>query len=181
MSNEKIEDCVFCGHKMIRFHAKSRRAQTAGGYHCFVRCPTCHTEGPRSLSGVDEAIERWNRRALSAPASGAAVTGELPPLPWQTKENRGDIAAWLEARSDPEIANEFSEYGQECYLQAIAHQPPKAALPNMDDWNVQMKCVQALLNCTNGELECIGEKLLDIYIDDVKRVVAALAAAGVKP
>lgn len=43
------------------------------------------------------------------------------------------------------------------------------------DWNLSMKCVQAMLGCTSGELECIGEKALDGYVKDVQRVAAVLA------
>lgn len=61
--NKELLPCPFCQHKVISLHAHSRRANTAGGYHHFVRCPRCHTEGPRSLSGKDDAIAAWNRRA----------------------------------------------------------------------------------------------------------------------
>jgi hypothetical protein len=53
-------------------------------------------------------------------------------------------------------------------------------LPELD-WNLSMKCVQAMLGCTSGELECIGEKALDGYIDDVRRVALALAAQKAAP
>jgi hypothetical protein len=69
--NEQPLPCPFCQHKVLALHAHSRRAKTAGGYHYFVRCPSCHTEGPRSLSGTDEAIAKWNRRAAPAQAAQA--------------------------------------------------------------------------------------------------------------
>lgn len=45
-------------------------------------------------------------------------------------------------------------------------------------WNQQMKCIRAMLGCTDGELECIGERLLDSYIADVERVYAELQNLG---
>ena len=38
----------------------------------------------------------------------------------------------------------------------------------------QLSAVQAMLGITKGELECIGEKLLDSYCDDVQRVYDVL-------
>lgn len=55
----EICPCPFCGYFA---RAQHRTAKTAGGYHYFVRCPRCHTEGPRSLSGEDDAIAKWNTR-----------------------------------------------------------------------------------------------------------------------
>ena len=46
------------------------------------------------------------------------------------------------------------------------------------DWNTQMHLVQALLCCTDGELECIEEKELDSYIDDVERIYSKLEELG---
>jgi hypothetical protein len=61
--NKELLPCPFCQHKVVSLHAHSRRTNTAGGYHHFVRCPRCHTEGPRSLLGKNEAVRAWNRRA----------------------------------------------------------------------------------------------------------------------
>jgi hypothetical protein len=80
-----------------------------------------------SAQTIAQMMHAYARAAIAAQAKPMQA-GELPALPWQTKENGGDLAAWLEARSDTEIANEFSEYGQECYLQAVANSAPKKAL-----------------------------------------------------
>lgn len=56
----KIDKCPFCSYFA---HVHSRKAKSAAdGYHHFVRCPMCHTEGPRSLSSQYEAIIKWNAR-----------------------------------------------------------------------------------------------------------------------
>jgi hypothetical protein len=39
---------------------------------------------------------------------------------------------------------------------------------------VQIIGVKALLQCTDGELECVAEKLLDVYIEEVTRVIEAV-------
>jgi len=41
-------------------------------------------------------------------------------------------------------------------------------------WNQQMAGVKALLGITNGELECILPKMLDVYIDEVESVYQAI-------
>lgn len=46
------------------------------------------------------------------------------------------------------------------------------SLPEKLDWNQQMRAIKALLSCTDGELECIDEKLLNSYSGDVDRVFA---------
>lgn len=72
--DNKLAPCPFCDHKVLMPHVHSRSAKTAGGYHYFVRCPRCHTEGPRSLSSKDDAIEAWNRRAPAPQAAPLVLT-----------------------------------------------------------------------------------------------------------
>ena len=43
-------------------------------------------------------------------------------------------------------------------------------------WNRAMVGIKALLSCTEGELECIGESLLDQCITEVNAVYAAMTA-----
>ena len=50
-------------------------------------------------------------------------------------------------------------------------------VPKKPDQNMQMSGIKALLPCTNGELECIGDKLLDAYIAEVTRVYKAMITA----
>jgi len=69
----EMKCCPFCDHSMLRQHAQSRRAKTSGGYHHFVRCPSCHTEGPRSLSSTEEAIALWNARGKIAQFSARGI------------------------------------------------------------------------------------------------------------
>jgi hypothetical protein len=91
--NEQPLPCPFCQHKVLALHAHSRRAKTAGGYHYFVRCPSCHTEGPRSLSGTDEAIAKWNRRAAPAQAAQAdARDAAWPAEPTPEMQQAGATA-----------------------------------------------------------------------------------------
>lgn len=53
--------CPFCGYEVI--NAWTRKAKsTASGKHCFVRCPMCNTEGPRSSESEEAAVEKWNKR-----------------------------------------------------------------------------------------------------------------------
>ena len=44
------------------------------------------------------------------------------------------------------------------------------------EWNRSMLGVKALLSCTEGELECIGEPLLDQYIAEVNAVYSAMSS-----
>lgn len=86
---------------------------------------------------------------------------------------------------DTQIGAEFAMAWFEKHMLAASQLEAQQAgdvahLPDMENWNVQMACVKALLSITEGELECIGEKLLDTYIDEVKRVVAAAIAQGRK-
>lgn len=67
--------CPFCDHKLLMPHVHSRRAKTSGGYHHFVRCPRCHTEGPRSLGSTDDAIIAWNRRTAASAEQTDVPTG----------------------------------------------------------------------------------------------------------
>lgn len=67
---DKPTPCPFCGFVCPRPH--SRTAKTSGGMHHFVRCGSCNTEGPRSLNSQEEAIERWNRRAIVRAAAALA-------------------------------------------------------------------------------------------------------------
>jgi len=119
--DNKLEPCPFCDHKVLMPHVHSRSAKTAGGYHYFVRCPRCHTEGPRSLSGKDDAIAAWNSRAgdrpdykpeyktltdhrgrvtgvqwvnaADAPAVGSAATSPAPAVVQMTDLNKAILAA----------------------------------------------------------------------------------------
>ncbi len=62
--NAPIKLCPFCGPtcgSAPRVH--NRAAKCASGRQHFVRCPMCHTEGPRSNGSDAEAITRWNQRA----------------------------------------------------------------------------------------------------------------------
>lgn len=115
----------------------------------------------------------------AAPSVASAAKGdEVPPLPKAVVTTDMHI----DGKGHPAFTAEQMRDYASAAIAAASQQAaqPKAAMPNMDDWNVQMVCVKALLSCTEGELECIGEKLLDSYIGDVTRVVAAaLAAAGV--
>lgn len=54
-------------------------------------------------------------------------------------------------------------------------------VPITPDWNMQMEGIRKLEHCTNGELECIGEKLLDSLIKHTSEIYTAMIAAAPKP
>jgi hypothetical protein len=61
---QALEPCPFCEWTPV---ARSRNAKgVASGKHYFVRCPMCHTEGPRSTNSEASAINLWNNRTESS-------------------------------------------------------------------------------------------------------------------
>lgn len=54
-------------------------------------------------------------------------------------------------------------------------------VPVEPDWNMEMSGIQKMLPCASGELECIGEKALDSYRDDVNRIYQAMLEAAPTP
>jgi len=73
MAHPEMKCCPFCDHDMKWFNAHERRAKTASGYHYFVRCPSCHTEGPRSTLSIKQAINLWNARGKIAQFSARGI------------------------------------------------------------------------------------------------------------
>ncbi len=53
--------CPFCECDYPRY--QYRKSSSAVNGHHFIRCPLCHTEGPRSLLGETDAVGKWNDRA----------------------------------------------------------------------------------------------------------------------
>lgn len=68
------------------------------------------------------------------------------------------------------------------YLSKLGGAMPsdKTLVPRELDWNLKMRLIKAMLPCTNGELECIGERLLEEHIASVTRVHKALLDAAVE-
>jgi Lar family restriction alleviation protein len=56
--------CPFCGFLCSSSHVHERTAKVSGGFHYFVRCGSCKTEGPRSLDNKAHAVAKWNYRAI---------------------------------------------------------------------------------------------------------------------
>jgi hypothetical protein len=64
----ELKTCPFCDWKPV---VRSRNAKgVASGKHYFVRCPMCHTEGPRSTTSEALAVQKWNKRPSGGPDNG---------------------------------------------------------------------------------------------------------------
>ena len=121
--------CPFCNSDMPRVH--TRTAKTSRGVHCFVRCPTCHTEGPRSTLDEAEAIAAWNRRAPLAahpPAAPAAPAQEPEQEPEQNCKH-WHVHRWtIKDTTYPDDMWGCTDCGRKFQLTA-AHPPAQDAQP----------------------------------------------------
>lgn len=109
---------------------------------------------PCAIWVSEDRKDDWNRRTQPE----ATAPAPIPGLPF------ADLATPIK---------EF-EARKAAALASSANALSAGDRVDMNDWNTQMVAVQALLNCTSGELECVGEKLLEGYIADVKRVYSAI-------
>lgn len=80
-----------------------------------------------------------------------------------------DNAAWL-------IVKHTLEESIDAALASPADALVAGDRVDLENWNTQMAGVKALLECTEGELECIDGKLLKDYVEHVKRIYAAIRA-----
>lgn len=81
--SDKILPCPFCGCETIRVHKRTCDKDTpynpADRAYPLVRCYGCgaSAEGD-DWTGIDTAINRWNRRAPAVPVMGEAVAYLVP-------------------------------------------------------------------------------------------------------
>jgi len=90
--------------------------------------------------------------------NNATSYGSLTGADWVFKQVDEAIKALEEALAKQEQRNDSEHLGEPVAL----------------TWNKKMDAVQAMLGITSGELDCLGESLLETYANDVERVYKAL-------
>jgi len=112
------------------------------------------------------SVEDTLKLALEALQNAQANFGEWWPEA---------ITALKEALANEDADAEIIKYHEETIArlqEALTKQ--EQGEPVALTWNKKMDAVQAMLGITSGELDCLGESLLETYANDVERVYKAL-------
>jgi len=138
-------------------------------------------------SRVAEIIS-WMARYTEGNANGKWLVGHACELAYYIASNGVNQHIDMSAAMDKAFTNGVNISAEDrAMLNRINPDkfPPQAApVAQLSDpltWNQKMAGVKALLGCTDGELECIGEKNLDTYCEEVERVYRVLCAAPTTP
>ena len=133
-------------------------------------------------------ILSWMARYTEGHANGKWLVGHACELAYYIASNGVNQHIDMSAATDKAFTNGVNISTED---RAILNRinpdkfPPQVApvaqLSEPLTWNQKMAGVKALLGCTDGELECIGEKNLDTYCEEVERVYRVLCAAPTTP
>ncbi len=129
---------------------------------------------------MDAAIKAYEaqqeQRSVSEQLSAQHVSTECVGEPVCRMRVGQDSVTWYDEKGNitmhVDASNKVTTHPQAKQSDSVEQGEPVALT-----WNKKMDAVQAMLGITSGELDCLGESLLETYANDVERVYKALCTS----